>query len=176
MNELLSWLSQLFSAWKPWVVIPPWDIGVRVRLGSIATRLDPGPHLRVPFLDEITLVNTRLRVATTPQVTLAASAGRVRVVCVMVGYRVDDPLTAMMRFAVPDLAVLWSAQAQASQGEPAHECIALMNKEFAGTGIAIESVRFVEDVEVRAFRLLDGDWKLHSDYGSPPPQAASSRY
>lgn len=100
MNQLIEWLSRGFSSWKFWVVVAPWEVGIRVRLGRISRSLRPGPHLRIPFLDDITLVNTRLRIGTAPSVTLAGKVdGKVRVVTPVVGYRIHDPNAAIQRYS-----------------------------------------------------------------------------
>ena len=98
MNNVLEWLSRLISQWKFWVIVPAWDIGVRTRLGKSVKQLVPGAHLRVPLLDQVVLVNTRLRVTSTPCVTLRGSRPSTAVVkSASVGYRIVDPVRAVMR-------------------------------------------------------------------------------
>jgi len=163
MNELLQALSRFFSSWKFWIVIAPWEIGVRVRLGRIARSLTPGPHLRIPLLDEITLVNTRLRISTAPAVTIPSANGKVRMITPSVGYRIWDPERAMLRYSHPGIAVLSLAQAEITGGATADAAHKALSELFAASGIAIEFVRYVEDVEVRAYRLLNGTWVLHQE-------------
>lgn len=169
MPQLLEWLSRLFSSWKFWVVVAPWDVGVRVRLGKRAVALNPGPHLRVPFVDEITLVNTRVRVSGAPPVTIAAGDGKARVVSPTIGFRIADPLLAMQRFEHPEVVVLSYAQAEASKAIKAGECYTALAEEFAGSGIEILFVRYTEDVEVRAFRLMSSDWRVSDNMGGGKP-------
>ncbi len=176
MNELFRWLSELVGSWKPWVVIPPWDLGVRVRLGRTAVALRAGIYLRIPFLDEVTLVNTRMRIAPTPPVTLAAG-DKVRVVSANVGFRVEDPLLAMLRFTDPVSAVLSMAQSETATGKPPVECEARMRERFAGSGIAIEFFSFTEDVEIPGIRLLQNSWGVSDSMHSAPPGGSSgARY
>ena len=177
MNELLHWLSQLFSSWKCWIVIAPWEIGVRVRLGRNATALVPGPHWRIPFIDEITLVNTRMRISSTPAITIPGSDGKARVVTANIGYLVADPLLALMRFTDPLSAVLSIAQAEVATGKPAVECEARLQGRFRDTGVAIEFLRFVEDVEIPALRLLQyGGGVSDGIHGVPPSIGNTPRY
>ena len=172
MNELLHWLSQIFSSWKCWIVIAPWEVGVRVRLGRNATALAPGPHWRIPFLDEVTLVNTRMRISSTPPITIPGSDGKARVVAANVGYLVTDPLLAMLRFTDPLAAVLSIATA-----EPAVECEARVRERFEGTGVVVEFLRFVEDVEIPALRLLQNGYSVSDGiHGGPPGVGNAPRY
>jgi regulator of protease activity HflC (stomatin/prohibitin superfamily) len=156
VNQLFEWASRLLSSWKFWLVVPPWDIGVRVRLGRVAASLKPGPHLRIPLLDEIILVNTRVRLESTPTVTITSTAGRARVVTAQVGYAVVDPLKAMLRYTVPGAAVIALAQAKIAQGVPPAEAREDLNREFTRWGIEVLALYYVEDVEVRTYRFLQG--------------------
>jgi hypothetical protein len=164
MNQLLEWLSRIFSSWKFWVVVPPWDIAVRVRLGRRAVALRPGPHFRIPWFDEISMVNTRLRIETTPSVTIGnGQPGKARVVTAAIGFRIEDPILAMMAYTVPGTAIVAYAQALMSANRDAAECLAALRSEFGPSGITLSFLNFVENVEVRTFRLLmhagsNGPW------------------
>lgn len=156
MNQLMNWFAQLFSSWKCWIVIPPWDVGVRVRLGKVAATLAPGIHFRIPGLDEIVLVNTRLRIESTPTVTIKGEGGKARVISATVGYAIVDPVRAMLRYTVPGSALLAMAQSQISEGRGAEAVLAALRVEFIMHGIDVVYVFYTENVEVRTYRLLSG--------------------
>lgn len=164
MAEFIAWLSRVFSGWKLWIVVPPWEIAVRVRLGKTATALQPGPHLRLPLLDHITNVNTRLRVTTCPPITVATETrGFIRQRKALAGYIIADPLLAMQRFNSPMSAVdslLQSASLNATTEEEAAE---RLRRDVAPHGISVEFVRFVDNAEMRALRVVQGDWGVSSD-------------
>ena len=172
MNQLLEWLSRAFGSWKFWIVVPPWDIGVRVRLGRRGAELEPGPHWRIPFLDDVLLVNTRLRIASAPPVTLAAGGNRARMVTAVVGFRVADPVLAMMLYEQPATAVIAHTQAEVAKLAPAEQCAEALAKTFSGSGIVIEFVQYVEDVEALAVRTLGNQWAISDAYNSRPHDAA----
>lgn len=181
MNELLQALSRFFSSWKCWVVVAPWEIGVRVRLGHISKGLQPGPHFRIPLLDQITLVNTRLRISGAPSVTIAASGpaaranGKVRTITPAMGYRITDPNRAMLRYSHPENAVLSMAQAEIAAGATAEAVLENLNAAFRRHGIEIEFVRYVEDVEAKAYRLLNGtSWPYQ--HAEPSDTTSQARY
>lgn len=164
MPPIVEWLSRFFGSWKFWLVVPPWDRGVRIRLGRNATQLEPGFHFRIPLVDEVVLVNTRLRIATSAPMTLAnGSKATARVVSAMLGYRIADPLLAMGRFEKPQVALVGHLQALIVGGSKGDECTAALRRLVQDSGVEIEFVSFVEDVEVRAFRLLQNGWGIQDE-------------
>jgi hypothetical protein len=177
VHQLIAWLSQVFQTWKFWIVVPPWDVGVRVRLGKIAAALQPGLHFRLPFLDEITLVNTRLRLTSTPSVSMpGTSPSKVKSVAVTVGFSIKDPVMAMLAYTMPDNMISSYAQAQLnSHGQNVEAIKAALAREFDGHGIVIESVHFVENVEVRTIKLLNGGGGLWSGHSVGPMAVGQTR-
>lgn len=158
MEQFLTWISKLFDSWKFWIVIPPWDIGVRIRLGNNATSLSPGFHFRIPLVDVITLVNTRLRIEGTPPISLPGSKPHTsRYISASIGYRINDPLKAMMSYGLLSVAIVSRAMVEmgASQNE---EMVFAQLKNYFGsdTGVTIEFLKYVENVEVRSYRLIQG--------------------
>jgi hypothetical protein len=178
MSQFLEWLSRLFNSWKFWVVVAPWEIGVRVRLGKKAISLGPGPHIRIPFLDEITLVNTRLRIATAPSVTVRAANnnGKTRVITAVVGYSVRDPLAAVLRYTTPETAVLLQFGNLCLGGRDADACLLALTASLSESGIVPEFVRYVEDVDVRTYRLLQGIGSLWGGEAPQPTPGTHARY
>src|SRR5467141_2687015 len=61
----MEWLATLLRAFAQpfqwWIVIAPWEQGLRVRIGKIAAELGPGIHFRIPFFDRIYVQSIRLR-------------------------------------------------------------------------------------------------------------------
>ena len=151
MQRLVQWFASIFRTWKPWVVVTPWDIGVRVRLGKTATALPPGPHMRVPLVDEITMVNTRLRIVAVPSVAVGGQNGNAHVRTGIVGFSVNDPITAMLAFSQPETSVQAFAQAFMKDVDE-EECTIKMRTEFEDKGVSIQFVRYVEDVDWSWYR------------------------
>lgn len=178
MNQLIEYLTRLFSSWKFWIVIPPWDRGVRVRLGRNAKLLEPGLHFRVPALDDITLVNTRLRMCTTPTQTLPAHGSRTRCLSITVGYRIMDPRACMLAYSSPEPVVMAFIQARIANDGGSFDqvvCLEDLRQHVRPAGIEVEFAYTVEDVEVRTYRLLNNSGGLYSgagsgvSFGAPPP-------
>lgn len=102
MNEFLNWFVRLFAEFKILTVVLPWERAARVRFGSRVTVWGPGWHFRIPFADEVVLLNTRLRVADTGSQTLTTSDGHTLTVGLSMGFRIDDPVKAMLRMHHPE--------------------------------------------------------------------------
>lgn len=176
MNQFFEWIAKAVSSWKFWIVVPPWDVGVRVRLGRNAVSLLPGPHFRIPFLDHIVLVNTRLRIVSISPVTLSFGEERARCIRAVIGYRISEPLVAIMKFEWPEQAVHGLAQAAVATEQNAENVKSLLEEQFLPDGVTIEYVQFTEDVDVPALRLLQGEPYISGHYSEEPTQPNQSRY
>lgn len=166
MNQLAEWIARIVGAWKFWVIVAPWEVGIRVRLGRKAIAQAPGPHWRVPFLDAVTIVNTRLRVTTTPPTTLQDPDDDSRAITrkAVVAYRISGPLRALQNYDQPEIAVCGYAQAQLAAGVDGEKMERAMVVEFKDTGIEVEYVRLVENVRSPVFRLLQDSWTISSGH------------
>lgn len=100
---MTTWLTTIFHAMsqplKWWVVVAPWEQGIRVRLGKEAITLNPGIHFRIPFLDRIYVQSIRLRIVTSGNLTVSTSDGKV----------VTTRLT--VKFAIKDVKLLYNTVA-----------------------------------------------------------------
>lgn len=157
MNAIFDWLARMVTSWKCWIVVEPWNVGVRIRLGKTGVPLAPGLHPRIPFLDEITIVNTRQRISSVPSVTLQTDRANVtRSISAIVGFSVRDPLAAMLKYSYPELYICSFVQALISKNFTPEQCEERAMTEFWDGGLDVHFVRFVEDVEVRSYRFLNG--------------------
>jgi len=109
----MNWLSQIFGFFKAfqcWIVIAPWESGLRVRLGKHATVLKPGPHVRVPFLDRIFVQSVRLRTITDSGQTMATRDGKVLTIAVAVSYAIGDIEKLYLSVSNPESTLLAQIQ------------------------------------------------------------------
>lgn len=163
MNTLLEYLSRVFSQWKFWVVVPAWDIGMRIRFGKSIKALRAGIHFRIPILDDVTLVNTRQRVTSTPCVTLRGTRpGYALVKSASIGYRIVDPVRAVMRYSAMDSTIICLTQSELALHSDVTHIEVRLREEMGANGVAIDFVRLVEDVEVRTIRMLNDTWRPSS--------------
>ena len=168
MSELIAWLSRIVNSWKFWIVVAPWEVGIRVRIGKHARALQPGPHFRIPFLDRITVVNTRLRVLTSPPVTIQ-NGKPWQALCrrATVGYVIHDPLVAIKAYNQPQAAVMALIQAKLAATEPSPD-LAKALKELEENGVRVVFSQLVEDVEAPALRLLQRESDVWGGEVGPP--------
>ena len=174
VNQFAEWIARIVAAWKFWIVVPPWEVGLRVRLGSNAVRLDPGPHWRIPFVDVVLLVNTRTRVTTIPPVTLRQPEG-VKCMTAVVGFRIHNPLVAVQTYEHPAIAVQGMAQAEIAKDQTAEQVQEALSIAFKSC-ITIEFIQYTEDVEVPGLRLLQGTWTVASENHSGNDERVRTRY
>lgn len=105
MTELITRILNFFGQFKLLVMILPWERAARIRLGSCVKLWDPGWHIKLPFVDEIVLLNTRLRVSDALSQTLTTADGHPLTVGMTVGFRITDPLAALMRMHHPETTI-----------------------------------------------------------------------
>ncbi len=53
MESIKGLIEYLLNIVKFWIVIQPWERGIRVRFGKNQKLLNGGVHFRIPFLDTI---------------------------------------------------------------------------------------------------------------------------
>lgn len=146
MNVLFEWLAKFFDGVKLWVIVKPWEKCVRVRLGKHAKELHPGAHFRIPFADDVIIVNTRLRIASVPSVTLTLSDDKTITVAAIVGFRIVEPLQAMMTLEMPEYSCSALAMATISEylSGKASTDITARDMEYAACAALVDRVRGVE--------------------------------
>lgn len=92
MTTILQLIRQLFTAFRWWVVIMPWEQAVRVRLGRRVRILRGGVYLRVPFIDEVFTQSVRRRMLHLPTQTIATRDGKTVTLGGAVSYEIVDIL------------------------------------------------------------------------------------
>ena len=163
MTELFSWLVKFIQEFRLLVVVLPWERAIRVRCGNRVTTLEPGVHTKIPFFDEIHVINTRLRIATTGAQTLTTADGHTLTIAVALGFKIDDPIRAMLRMHAPETScaalassvvadLVSTAERALLRVHDVEECVrTLLAKEG---GYTFEFVRVTDFAYARTFRLL----------------------
>lgn len=184
MNSLFEWLSRLFQGVKAWVVVQPWEKCVRVRLGKQSILFGPGVHLRIPWIDEVYIVNTRLRISSVPAQTITTSDGKTVTVSGIVGFRISEPLVAMLSLQQPEsscAALTLTALSEAIIGSKLEllsptsiESFALKRLEQMMYGVTFDFVRVVDFAVVRTYRILNEQWRPQT--GNDIPMNSTSKF
>jgi hypothetical protein len=75
--NFVQYLSEMLkSLFKWWVVVAPWQQGIRVRLGKYVTLLEPGIHVKLPIIDVVFMQAVRSRAQWITHQTLTTSDGK----------------------------------------------------------------------------------------------------
>ncbi len=93
-----------------WVVVAPWEQGLRVRFGKTSKDLAPGIHFRIPLLDRVYVVCTRSRVIYCTNVTLTTKDRQVVTVSFCITYAIDSLRKVIDKTAQPEILLLTETQ------------------------------------------------------------------
>lgn len=72
MNQVQQFLEYIFNAIKIWVIVQPWEKGIRVRNGKHIKKLEKGLHFKIPYFDSVYVQECRLRISQIPVQTLTS--------------------------------------------------------------------------------------------------------
>jgi regulator of protease activity HflC (stomatin/prohibitin superfamily) len=90
VTTILQLIRQLFTAFRWWVIIQPWEQAVRCRLGKHVRTLGPGIHLRLPFIDAVFIQSIRRRMLHLPTQTVATKDGKTVTLGGAAAYEIAD--------------------------------------------------------------------------------------
>lgn len=169
MNQFIQWLADTFRGARFWFVVLPWERAVRVRLGKHARLYEAGWHWRVPFIDDLRTFNNRLRLTSFPSLTVTSKDGKTVTAAGLVGFRITDPLRALMVLQQPEATAAGLAMGEIAKylsEKPYAECSASEAASAAAgaianemPGITVDFVRLVDYASIRTFRLLQEQWR-----------------
>lgn len=166
IKETLDYLSKLFQ-W--WVIIQPWEQGIRTRFGKNAIILLKGTHFRIPFFDTIYIQTTRLRVVSMPLQTVTTKDKQTITLCSAIGYSITDIHKLFNSLFHPESTISNMVLSEVSEYVYTHdlsECnpkdienlviSKLKNEDY---GIKYEYIKIVGYAVVKTYRLIqDGHW------------------
>jgi regulator of protease activity HflC (stomatin/prohibitin superfamily) len=87
LTEIFSHISKLFQ-W--WVIIMPWEQGIRVRFGDKRKLLMPGTYFKIPFFDAVFSQTIRLRIVALSPQTVSTKDEKTLTLSAICGYRITD--------------------------------------------------------------------------------------
>lgn len=164
MTEFFNWLMGFFRQFKLLAIVLPWERAIRIRLGNRVAIWEPGLHFRLPFLDEVQLLNTRLRIACAGTQTLTTADGHPLTVSVTIGFSIREPALAMLRMHHPEsssAALATSvvaeivASTERSQLRPSDIEAHVLGKLRSEAGYEFEFVRVTDFAYAKPYRLLN---------------------
>ncbi|WP_109852792.1 SPFH domain-containing protein [Aquimarina sp. AU58] len=90
MNQVKEFLEYIFNAIKIWIIIQPWETGLRVRFGKHIKKLEKGIYFRIPYFDSVYKQEKRLRVCSLPMQTLTTRDNKTITLNGAIGYKITD--------------------------------------------------------------------------------------
>ena len=97
VTELLQTVGRWLAAIPPFVVIPPDERGVMVRLGAYRSTFGPGFHWRIPLFDVVRTVNAAVCTLDLPNQTITGNDKQTRTASGYMRYQVKDPQVACLQ-------------------------------------------------------------------------------
>lgn len=186
MSTIFQWLIDLLRDARFWFVVEPWEKAVRVRAGKNAVVKGPGVHLKWPLIDEVYVINTRLRLADGASQTISTRDGKIITISVQLGFSIHDPLQALATYQKPEysLSVLvhncvadYLFEVESSEDidtADMEESILSGLKDIApNDGITVEFVKvtnLITSSPARTIRLVNDD--LYTSWSSDPDDRA----
>lgn len=175
LSAIQSLFGALSNAIRPWIVLAPWEAGIRIRLGWHVEVLKPGFNWRIPGVDRINVQTTRLRISSLATQTLMTTDVKTLVIAGNVAYSIadirrlydsvhhaEDTIRSMASEALAEV-VNGSAGfvSPAAIAKSATELVAPRLEQFGLTDIQICLTDFAF---VRAYRMIsDQRWGNYGD-------------
>jgi regulator of protease activity HflC (stomatin/prohibitin superfamily) len=171
----MNWVKETFeylSKFLQWyVMVAPWEKGIRIRLGKNQKLLDPGIHFRVPFIDTIYIQPIRVRVAHLSAQTATTRDGQAVTFAVAVGYSINDIMKLYNSVNEPERTICNMVQGEATHYVAVNElkdctpailseAVAALLKQKADYGLNYEYIRIVSYAVVRTYRIINDNYWL----------------
>lgn len=169
MGSIKELLQYLFNAVKFWIIVQPWEQGLRVRFGRFVKQLKGGLYFRIPYIDSLYIQSVQLRVIQLPMQTLTSKDLKTITINGVIGYSICDveklyktlyhPEFTLSNLAMSELAEFIYHNCLADIKPKAIE-MAVSKKLHAGDyGIKIKYFRLTSFAVVRTYRLIqDQSW------------------
>lgn len=92
MDALFQFLKEIWNGALPWIFIPPWEMGVRVRAGKHISVLGPGAHWRIPLLDIVETQNVKMQIINLPNQSMRTKDDKSIAISCALAYSISDVL------------------------------------------------------------------------------------
>lgn len=163
VKELVTYISDLF---KWWIVILPWQEGIRVRLGKHELHLRKGIYLKLPVIDSVFVQNIRLKYAQIPIQTVTTKDGQTITIHGAIAYKITDIKKLYNSISNPDATITGIAMSKLSD-YVANHVLADCTPSKLEKAVIIDGQQYGLDTEikitgfasVKTFRLIqDHAW------------------
>ncbi len=167
LEKLIDVLIEIYDSLKPFVVIPEYDKGIRLRLGRNRGVLEPGFHWKIPFADDILTHMVKTTTINLSEQTITTKDWRSIVVKAVIKYEVRDIEKLLLEVNDPVSAISDMAKgiirntfilkdwADCNNDTASNEIGKEVKKESLKWGISVKEVTLTDLGEMRSFRLFN---------------------
>jgi hypothetical protein len=169
MNQVKDFFEYIFNSIKIWIIVQPWQSGIRVRNGKHIKKLSGGIYFRLPYFDSVFVQENRLRVTEMPMQTLTSKDIKTITLNSSFGYSILDvgklyetlyhPEKTLQNIAMSEVAnFIWNNKLETITPESLEESV-LLKLKAEDYGIKFEYFRITNFAVVRTYRLIqDQSW------------------
>lgn len=166
----MHWLGELFS--KIWslfnwfFVVVPWEQALRVRMGKTITKLGPGVHFQIPFIDRVYIQNVRDRVASTTAQALTTKDGKTITLCAGIRFEILNIVPLYNRLHQANDTICQEVEGHFSDYIITHDVVdcvpekvlayVLENTNLAQYGLNLIKIFLTDFVITKTYRLIQG--------------------
>ena len=164
VQQVIDYLTKIFQ-W--WVIVEPWEAGLRVRFGKKVRVLQAGTFFRIPFFDACYVQEIRMRMMSMNPQTVTTRDGKTITIVASIGYSISDVLKLFNTISHPDTTIGNIVLACIAQHVATHEISECSPVDIERVvqaklgeleyGIRFEQVRITSYAIVSTYRLI-GDY------------------
>ncbi len=182
MKTLWEFLSQFWRQLRPWTIVNPWQQALRIRLGKHVTRLGPGIHWKLAFMDSIFAQSVRRRVVALNTQTITTKDWKTVTLSASMAYEIQDlellyrrvhhAEDTLVRLAMAALAGVVRARASLECDQSAIETVTIeaLTPQLAPLGIGGLALYLTGFAFVKTYRLISDP-----AYGTTGDQLSTSQ-
>lgn len=164
MNNAKEFFQWLLNAVKIWVIVQPWEAGLRTRTGKYTKYLEPGCHFKIPYFDNVYVQEKRMRVADVPMQTCTTKDLQTITIKSALGYSIRDikrlydtlyhPETSLINIATGEIAdLIFGNECKDIRPEEVEKAV-LAKLNETDYGIEFNYFKITNFAVVKTFRLL----------------------
>ena len=169
MNQIQQFFEYIFNSFKIFIIVQPWEAGIRVRGGNKIKKLKKGMYFRIPYYDSVFIQESRLRVTEMPIQTLTTLDHKTITISSSFGYSINDvdklyktlyhPESTLKNIAASELATLIYSKRTENITPKELEVSVLNSLKKHNYGISFDYFKITNFAIVRTYRLIqDGSW------------------
>ena len=176
MNSgILGAIKQFLQAFQVWLIVAPWEQGLRVRFGKHVKLWGPGLHWRLPFADAVYLQSVRMRIAMLERQTVSTRDGRTITLSGSIGYCITDVARLYQTLHHADSTIRSMAMVAIAEYVSTHDSAACTpvrivehldtTTDYAKFGLGDIRINLTDFVVVKTYRLVGDHMPYNYDQG-----------